>query len=327
MEKKYTAAYWRFKEIDAMIREGCVSKKHKKVADMAQALGVSCRTIQRDIAYMTGSIIGLPIQYNASNHTYFYTEEDLQKCSFANLLLSPKDKQFIAFARSVMLAFFYNSESYLDVFRTFDTLIDRLEYAQTFMDGPMPTAMLLAPKKPQSDHNVYDLVQTINSGMCIWIDFLTEDTATSMPIRPVHVIYAWSNWYLLYIDNTFSYKAEDFKIVDLSSIYVGRSATKKEQSAIPHIEYREEDAHTYDSSKPVHTACRIDTERCRKDGTFEFFTYEYLTIDIYGEACIPYCMQYLRNPDNTLAAACSFHPWAEREYRERKMFMQLLDML
>ena len=305
---KYTAAYRRFKEIDAMIREGCISKKHKKITDMAQTLGVSCRTIQRDIAYMTSSEIGLPIQYNASKHTYYYTDEDLQKSSFANLLLSPKDKQFLAFARSLMLSFFYNSESYLEICKTFDSLMERLEYTQAFMDGPMPTPLLIALKNPLCHFDIYDFVHAINSDICLWIEMMADTDVEDICvlIRPVHVIY----------------RSEDFKILELSKVSFCHRATKKENSAIPHIEYRKEDVQKYDSSKPVYSACRIDIEHNGKNGPFE-----YLTIDIYGEVCIPYCMQYRRNPDNTLGAACSFHPWAEREYRERRMLMHILDML
>ena len=324
MGMKYTAAYRRFKEIDAMIREGCISKKHKKVADIAQALGVSSRTIQRDIAYMTSSEIGLPIQYNANAHTYYYTDEDLQKCSFANLLLSPKDKQVLVFARSLMLSFFYNSENYLEVCKTFDTLMERLEYTQAFIDGPMPTALLIALKNPLCHFDIYDFVHAINGDVCLWIEMMAAPDIEDICIliRPVHVIYAWSSWYLLYIDTTFSYRSEDFKILELSKVSFCHRATKKENSAIPHIEYRIEDAQKYDSSKPVYSACRIGIEHNGKNEHFE-----YLTIDIYGEVCIPYCMQYRRNPDNTLEAACSFHPWAKQEQHEKKILTRILDML
>ena len=311
-------------QIDSMIREGCLSKKYKKVTDMAQALGVSCRTIQRDIAYMTSSEIGLPIQYNSTEHSYYYTDEDLQKCSFANLLLSPKDKQFIAFARSMMLSFFYNSESYLEVCKTFDTLMRRLEYTQAFMDGPMPTALLIALKNPLCHFDIYDFVHAINNDVCLWIEITAESDSEDICvlIRPIHVIYVWSSWYLLYIDSTFSYKAEDFKILELSKVSFCHRATKRENSSIQHIAYWEEDAKNYDSSRPVYSACRIDREHNGKNESFE-----YLTIDIYGEVCIPYCMRYRKNPDGTLEAACSFHPWAKQEYHERKMLMQILDML
>ena len=118
MKDKYTAAYRRFKEIDSMIREGSVSKHFKKVSDMAAVLGVSKRTVERDILYMSSSDIALPIQYDAKNHTYYYLPEDLKKKSFADILLNNSDKQFISLARSLLLSFFSGTDSYYEAYKT-----------------------------------------------------------------------------------------------------------------------------------------------------------------------------------------------------------------
>lgn len=323
MNGKYTAAYRRFKEIDSMIREGSISGRYKKTAEMAEALGVSKRTVERDLAYMSSSEIGLPIRCNEKDHTYYYTPDDLKKRSFGNLLLSNSDKQFIALARSLLLSFFSGTDSYREAYKTFDNLIGRLDHTQEFLKHPMREAMLLAlPKKNQLD-DIHKIIPFINRGDCITVILNPDEQSDTLLIRPIHVIYAWSSWYLLYIDNSFTYNAEDFKIIQTDRVHFVRGATQTENASIPRIEYKDEDKKNYDFSKPVCTSCKIGLDS-RDENDF----FEYLAVDIYGNTCRNYSLKYRRQPDNSLILAEARNlSSAASDENDMRMFIKIMDSL
>lgn len=322
MKDKYTAAYRRFKEIDSMIREGSASKHFKKVSDMAAALGVSKRTVERDILYMSSSDIALPIQYDEKNHTYYYLPEDLKKKSFGNILLNNSDKQFISLARSLLLSFFSGTDSYYEAYKTFDTLMGRFDHAQEFLKHPMRETMLLAlPKKTQLD-DINKIVPFINRGECI-IAMFGENAEMENLIRPIHIIYAWSNWYLLYVDETFAYRAEDFKIIKTDAVRMIRGATEFENGKVPHIEYTAKGKKTYDYAKPVHTACKIASDYQDENDMFE-----YLAVDIYGNTCEEYALKFRKKRDDNLILVESKNfSDAKFETRDTNMFIKILDSL
>ena len=84
----------RLLEIDARLREG----KHPSHAQLGKELGVSARTIQRDMDYLRDTI-GAPLEYDAKQKGWYYTEETF---FLPSVLASAQDLQALLLIRQAI---------------------------------------------------------------------------------------------------------------------------------------------------------------------------------------------------------------------------------
>lgn len=85
---------WRVLEIHKIIRTG----KHPNCSTLAKEIEVTAKTIQRDISFMRDQL-GLPLEYHAIKHGYFYTQEVHE---FPMLHLSRNDLVALFLARHAL---------------------------------------------------------------------------------------------------------------------------------------------------------------------------------------------------------------------------------
>ena len=84
----------RLLEIDARLRDG----KHPSHAQLGKELGVSARTIQRDMDYLRDTI-GAPLEYDAKQKGWYYTEETF---FLPSVLASAQDLQALLLIRQAI---------------------------------------------------------------------------------------------------------------------------------------------------------------------------------------------------------------------------------
>ncbi|MEL3900206.1 MAG: HTH domain-containing protein [Treponema phagedenis] len=68
-KKEGRLRFWRILQLDEVIR----TKKYPTLKTLVQVLGVSARTVQRDIEFLR-DMYNAPIEYDHTRRGYFYTE-------------------------------------------------------------------------------------------------------------------------------------------------------------------------------------------------------------------------------------------------------------
>ncbi|MGL4985867.1 MAG: hypothetical protein ACRC5H_01865 [Treponemataceae bacterium] len=326
MKDRYAMSYRRMIEIDKLIREGMQTNHHPTVKEMTQKIcqrlkvSVTERTIQRDIKHMAQSADFIdPIPFD-ENYGYYYAN---QNWSFSDIQLSDSEKQCFTLARSVLLSLFSGTTDYYEIYKTFNILMGKFDFAQNYLQHPLRDSMLLAlPQKTQLD-DIDKIIPFINTRQSIVV-LLSENTQDFL-IRPIYVVYAWSHWYLLYIDAQFSYEATQFKIIRTDCIQFKRSASQSENTTIPQLEYKNKS--TYDFSKAVYTSCEIKSAYQNEED------FEYLSINIYGNLYQEYSLKFRQNKDSkepqTELIHCNSMNFSEKKFEEEqtKMFLKARDFL
>ena len=97
-EGKYRGAYRRMFKIDELIRSNrCISS-----AQLAKKLGVSKRTIQRDLRYMEVEL-SAPIVYDDEERGYFYANPRFSLSDFA---FTDSDVALLVLSKQILVSLF-----------------------------------------------------------------------------------------------------------------------------------------------------------------------------------------------------------------------------
>ncbi|MGP1457870.1 MAG: helix-turn-helix transcriptional regulator [Treponema sp.] len=272
---KYRTAYKRMFEIDKMIRAGkCPSAKK-----IAEKLEVSKRTIQRDLRYMEMNL-GAPIEYSHEKRGYFYCYPDFALLDFA---YSESDIAVLTLAWRLMDSLFggtFYAPQIDDIFRS---IVERAGQMQKMTFHTVRENIQIALSNWGTFSDAETFVQSMNKNLCVRC---VKDGETEVLLRPVRLIYAWDDWYLLYImedyrDNT------DFHIEKLKRFSKIRAAGKAESLRVKDIV-----GTIIEYPAPTFGARHTRVERTEEYG-------DTLFVDIYGNAD-SFRLIYRRLPDGSL---------------------------
>lgn len=212
---KYRAAYRRMFRIDELIRTG----KCPSAASIAEKLGVTKRTILRDIRYMELDLHA-PIRYDKKENGYFYAFPGF---SLTDLVYTDDDAAVLMLAWRMMASLFDGSFFKSTVGRAFQSLLEHTGNMASIFDHPMREDIQIALPHKGSFALAQEFLSAIKKQRCV---FCTKHTDEIL-MRPIRLIYAWDNWYLLYITENYRDNT-DFQLEKLNSFSKVRIASQSE---------------------------------------------------------------------------------------------------
>lgn len=228
MEEKYKSAYRRMFKVDELIREGrCPS-----AAQIAERLGVSKRTILRDLAYMEAEL-SAPLVYDGERNGYRYTNPRFALSDFA---FTDDDLSVLLLAKRLLESLFAGTFYRTKVRETFQAILDHAGNMPQ-ITGRTVRENIQVALPGSGDFGIAEkLLEAMDGRQCA---LCTKADGTETLLRPVRLIYAWESWHLLYV--TEGYKDNrDFMLEPLSRfkkiIPQGKGAGERIPDVIPNVE-------------------------------------------------------------------------------------------
>lgn len=219
---KYRAAYRRMFKIDELIRAGkCVS-----AASIAEKLGVNKRTILRDIRYMELELHA-PICYSKKENGYFYAFPGF---SLTDLIYTDEEATVLVLAWRMLASFFDGTFFRSAVGRAFQSLLEHTGNMSSMLNHTVREDIQIALPNTGSFALAETVLAAIKKQLCV---FCTQDSQELL-LRPIRLIYAWDNWYLLYVTEAYRDNA-DFRLEKLDSFTDIRIANKTESRRVKDV--------------------------------------------------------------------------------------------
>lgn len=220
---KYRTAYKRMFEIDRLIR----SEKCPSAAKIAERLGVSKRTIQRDLRYME-SALGAPIAYSDEERGYFYLYPGFSLSDFS---YTDTDVAVLSLAWRIMEALFGGTFYSSALGKTLSSILRHAGNMPQMLFHTVRENVQIALPNWGSFSEAEAFIQAMNKQLCV---HCIKDDSFEAFFRPIRLIYAWDNWYLLYIMEDYADNS-DFYIDKLEHFSKIRTAGRAESLRIKDI--------------------------------------------------------------------------------------------
>ncbi|WP_244951139.1 helix-turn-helix transcriptional regulator [Treponema phagedenis] len=209
-KKEGRLRFWRILQLDEVIR----TKKYPTLKTLVQVLGVSARTVQRDIEFLR-DMYNAPIEYDHTRRGYFYTENTFfLKSVFLN------EEEFFSVAIFEKLLRQYRNtpiEKLLqDVFEKILSIMpDKAVCLDTcWLDN---SVTFIADPAPNINNQTFSSVfKAVKVGMPIGFLYrsLKTDSYEKRKINPYHIICQRGVWYVI----GFCHTKNDLRIFSFSRI-------------------------------------------------------------------------------------------------------------
>ncbi len=228
MEEKYKSAYRRMFKVDELIREGrCPS-----AAQIAEKLGVSKRTILRDLAYMETEL-SAPIVYDEEKNGYFYTNP---RFALSDIVFTDDDLSVLLLSKRLLESLFSGTFYKTKVQETFQAILDHAGNSPQITGRTVRENIQVALSGSGDFSLAEKLLEAMDGRLCA---LGTKSDGTGILLRPIRLIYAWEAWHLLYITEGY-HDNRDFKLEPLALfkkiIPQGKGAGEKIPDVIPNVE-------------------------------------------------------------------------------------------
>lgn len=231
MGSKYVSGYIRMFRIDEMLRGG----ESVKLKDMAMALGVSTRTVSRDIEFMRKELLA-PIRCDKATNTYSYfggsLDDENPYFSLTDFKYSQNDLSALTIANDVMFSLFGMTYYGSGISRGMSSLLRHVQNMPYVSRRSVKNRVLLAlPAIRNEGENVAGtFMEAMDKNLCV----VAKSGDELLTLRPIHLILAWENWYVLYVTKKFE-DNRDFHIRKLSDFPRVRVASANESKLVKDV--------------------------------------------------------------------------------------------
>ncbi len=228
MEGKYKAPYRRMFRIDELIRgERCPS-----AAQIAEKLGVSKRTILRDLNYMETEL-SAPIVYDEEQNGYRYTNP---RFALSDLVFTDDDLSVLLLSERLLESLFAGTFYRTKVRDTFKAILDHANNMPRITRHIVRENIQVALSGSGDFSLAEKLLEAMDGRLCA---LCAKADGTEILLRPVRLIYAWEVWHLLSIPEGYR-DNRDFmlnRLSDFTGIRVqGKGAGRAIPDVIPNVE-------------------------------------------------------------------------------------------
>ena len=221
-EGKYRGAYRRMFKIDELIRSNrCISS-----AQLAKKLGVSKRTIQRDLRYMEVEL-SAPIVYDDEERGYFYANPRFSLSDFA---FTDSDVALLVLSKQILESLFAGTFYQSKISGAFRSVVEHAGQMPEMLNHVVRNDIEIALPNAGDFRLAEKILDAMRERLCV----LAQKGGSETLVRPIRIVYAWNDWFLLYI--TEDYKDnEDFRIERLESFDGFKVAPKAASARIKDI--------------------------------------------------------------------------------------------
>ena len=223
MEEKYKASYFRMFKIDELIRSGmCLS-----ALQIAERIGVSKRTVLRDLNYMETEL-SAPLVYDEKNNGYYYQNP---RFALSDLVFTEDDLSVLLLSKRLLESLFAGTFYTSKIHETFQAILNHANNMPQ-IEKRIVRENIQVALSGSGDFNLADkLLEAMDSRLCA---FCTKSDGSKILLRPIRLIYAWEAWYLLYITEDY-HDNRDFILEKLSDFTKIIPQGKGSGQAIPDI--------------------------------------------------------------------------------------------
>ena len=186
-EGKYRGAYRRMFKIDELIRSNrCISS-----AQLATKLGVSKRTIQRDLRYMEVEL-SAPIVYDDEERGYFYANPRFSLSDFA---FTDSDVALLVLSKQILESLFAGTFYQSQISGAFRSVVEHAGQMPEMLNHIVRNDIEIALPNAGDFRLAEKILDAMRERLCV----LAQKGGSETLIRPIRIVYAWNDWFLLYI--------------------------------------------------------------------------------------------------------------------------------
>ena len=227
MNGKYRGAYRRMFKIDEIIRE----EKYPSAKMIAEKVGVSKRTVFRDIRYMEVEL-SAPIIFDEEHGGYCYAYGNYSLSDFA---FTDDDVSLLTLSRQIMESLFDATFYKSKIKEAFDSIATHAGNMPKILEHTIRRNIEVVLPNSGNFKHAELVTQAMDENLCV----IAVKKGNETLIRPIRLIYAWSDWYLLYI--TEEYKDnEDFYIEKLDCFdgfkQTGKAASQRVKDIVANVD-------------------------------------------------------------------------------------------
>ena len=273
MQGKYKAAYRRMFKIDELIREG----RYPSAGQIAKKVGASKRTIFRDLRFMDIEM-GAPIIFDEEHGGYCYTNPKFALSDFA---FTDSDVAMLTLSKRILESLFAGTFYKSKISEAFESIVDHAGNMPEILSHTVRSDIEIALPNAGNFQHAETILGAMKERLCV----VAVKDGTETLVRPIRLIYAWNDWYLLYITEGYKDNA-DFRIEKLDSFGAFKQTGKAASQKIPDI------TQNVDEWKSPVNAKYSSIEQTAEYG-------EVLSVVIQGRADT-FRLLYKRNADGTL---------------------------
>ena len=205
----------RMLDIHELLKQG--RKANRRL--LSEELEVSSKTIQRDIDFMRDQL-GLPIDYNVSNHSYFYTRKVVQ---FPTMQISEGELVALTVAKKALAQ--YQGTSFekplKDAFaKLTSSLHDQIHFA--WREDASEAISFRAAGQSIGDLGVFEAVsQSVLGSEEIEFTYrkLDSDQEETRAVQPLHLACVDQQWYLFGFDLQRKGRIRTFALTRMSKLH------------------------------------------------------------------------------------------------------------
>lgn len=201
---KYRPAYRRMFRIDELLK----SESYPSAAFLAKKIGVSKRTILRDLRYMEMEL-SAPLVYDREKNGYCYVWPDYTLSDFA---FTDDDLQVLLLAERLLEEVFADSFYRTKVSGTFRAMLGRAGNMADMLRHTVREDIQIVLPDSGNFAQAETMLEAMRKRLCVTAK---RGGGAELLLRPLRLVYVWGGWHLLYITEDYR-DNRDFRLERLA---------------------------------------------------------------------------------------------------------------